>query len=609
MLIFALLNIWVLLGALMAWSKTGSRGVGLLLGAGVIYMAQIVAVLIGLGLVGQLQREPVLLLNFLISAVLLVWRWHSIIWVTRALYLDFRKAWGEFGKSKIALLALILILGSGLLIVKLGAVLPSTDWDGLAQHIPIAVFHLQKSDLSRIDTPYRGIHAYPSNGSLFIAWILLGTGNDVFVDLVQWPFWVLGCLAIYRLAYQTGSDRIAALLGSLVFAIAPVVLLQTRSSYVDVMLASCVLIALTITLDMDLPLPSVAFGVGCALGITLGLKYAGLLNTILLGCILLVRLVSSYRHQYIFLFRDLSIFVTVTLFLGGYWYLSNWLDLNNPFWPMAVQVMGHSVFSGVWTTDSFYQGALPEKLVDLPYLAQLWTVWLEPTALYTPDMRLGGLGPVWFAVGLPCLLLYGLQGLITKDRSRLAIFGFAFGAFALTPANWHTRYILAPVAISGVALAMMISQFQFWYRVALGGLVVSLSFYSCLLTFTRSPVTPEDFMRFQRLPIIERRSIFADRVDAIQPAMRWFDRNVSDNSIVAYSWGGVILYPFWGAWNSHQMVYVPPVSGSNWYDALKQKEVFYLIARNGSAEAQTALQDPRFDLMYKDNLYTLYALP
>jgi hypothetical protein len=606
MLTFVAVSGWTLLGSLSVWARVRPRGASTLIGVAVISVAQVVGLVLIMGWLGQLRREPILIANVLLDAVLISVGRRGLIAACRDLLTDACASLAELVQSKSALVLLLISASLWIWILTLGILLPPTDYDGLAQHLPIAAFHLQSGNLASIDTPYRGIRAYPANGSLLMAWSILIASNDTFVDLMQWPFWLLGALSIYHLARCVGATRRSAVLGTLVFTTAPIVAMQARAAYVDLMLTGLVLSALALILDRQLPVRYVAAASGCAVGVVIGLKYVGAVNAALLLGLLVVRIGLDRRSKPRQALGDMLAAVLPIVALGTYWYLRNWLNLGNPFWPMSVQVAGVHIFSGVWTTDSFYEAALPANLSGLPYLAQLWTVWREPTLVYSADVRLGGLGPLWLTMGLPCLLFFSAQSLGRRQWARLVLSGFAVGVFLLTPANWHTRYVMASVALSGVAVALVLDQLDRWPQKAFSVLLVCLAVYSLGLIVGRNQVTATALERFARLPEMERRVVFADQVAAVQPAMRWFDRNVPDGATVAYGWGGVILYPFWGQPSSRKMIYVPPSAPPFWFDALHRQGANYLIVRQNSEEAQTAARDPRFRETYSDSTYAVY---
>jgi len=560
-----------------------------------------------LGWLGGLQTLKVVALAASINTLWVVWGGRAFVAAIRELPMRWPKNLLEFLRLGWVTASLALTLLIWLWILWWGVLLPPSDWDGLAQHLPIASQHIQSGNLTRIETPYRGIHAYPAGGSLLMAWMMLVARNDQLVDLVQWPFWLLGTLAVYHLSRCCGARRAHAMLGSLVFSLAPIVILQARSDYVDLILAGLVLSALAVIIDTRLPLKVVVLTVGCVTGVIIGLKYAGLIYALLLSGLMFWRCWDERPSRRSMVYYGV-VWSGLIVTLGGFWYWRNGWDLQNPIWPMSIQLGSWTLFAGVWTTASFYQDALPSALAGLSYPQQLWTVWREATLLFTPDMRLGGLGPLWFAVGLPCLIIWGAQALMRRQRWPLRLMSFALVAFALTPANWHTRYIIISAAISSLAVAFVLDQLGYTARFITSGLIFFLGLYGVGLAVLSGPVTPNDVKRFELLPAAERRPVFMDQSVASQAAMRWFDRNIPRDAIIAYGWNGVVLYPFQGLRAQRTALYVPPAPSPNWYLALREKKVAFLIIKPGSVEAQSAITDPRFRRLYSDPNYIIYAL-
>src|SRR5579859_2297016 len=459
-----LTSAWCVCGALALWARAKPRGTSVLLGAGIIAVTQMLAVLLLAGWSGNLRTAPVLAGSALISILLVILGRRELLVLMRTSLADGLAAWRELRKSTWALIAATLVVVMAIWVAWLGSTLPPTDYDGLAQFIPTATLHLQAASLARINTPYRGILAFPASGSLFIAWVFLTFGRDTWIDLVQWPFWLLGGLGVYRLARQVQVGPPQAVLGSLVFLAAPVVILQARSDYVDVLLAGLLIAALALLFDERISPRWRAALVGCALGVAVGVKYVGAVYSVLLGpvaLIVLARARGRAASQWVWDAVTLALPIAA---LGSYWYLSNWHDLGNPLWPIEVHIGQTVLFPGVWTTQSFYQDALPSELAHLNDLAQLWSEWRELTASFAPDMRLGGLGPLWFIAGVPALLVMVIQSVRTRSGLPLALAGLAGGIFFITPANWHTRYILLPLAIGGVAVGWLLSHLDAWPR-------------------------------------------------------------------------------------------------------------------------------------------------
>lgn len=589
------LTFLVVLGATGVWSLTRPAPRTLLLGGGILAAAQITGSLIALGLLGQLSRLPVIAVNAALSLLLIALTRRSLLRALRELLAGIR----DFGQMlrvtpALAIATAVLLLAL-LWTLWLGLVLPPTDWDGLAQNLPMAAFHIQNGDTAPIETPYRGIRAYPQGGALLLAYTMLLSGSDTAVDLVQFPFWLMGTLAVYALARTLAANRANALAGALLFAAAPVVMLQARTAYFDLEVAAIALAALALLLDRQVGLRSRALVAGAAAGLLAGLKYAGLIYALVLLVLLVLSLLAG-RIPRRTAGAAVAVYLGAALVLGGCWYAWNIAGYQNPLWPMQLDLGGRTILPGVWTSGTFYEGAAPELIAARPFLASLIAVWREPTARYAADVRLGGLGPLWFALGLPALLLFTGQTMRRPTLLRGSLLLFILATFLLTPANWHTRYVLAPIGATGACVAVMLEQFARPLQSMLRGLAAA---FACLMLLT-IPVhgagAAVDVIRNVQLPPDLRRTAFMADVPAMNDALRWAEQNIPAGSGVLYGWEGVILYPLFGADRQNELHYFGSgVSGD------------FAVVRAGSAEAAAALEDTRWTQVFASGSYLIYA--
>ncbi len=594
----------IALGALGLWSRARSSARSLILGSVITAIAQITASLIALGLLKQLNQIAIVLTNGAISGFLIFLNLKPLISVLRKGVASFSQELRISAKKPVTLVVVLgALIAAMSLMLWLGLILPPTDWDGLAQNLPMAAFHIQKGDIRPIETPYRGITAYPQGGALLIAYTVLLSGDDAVVDLVQFPFWLLGIFAAFSLARELGTGRSNALIGALLFGAAPVVILQSRAAYFDVELAALALASLALLLDRKLGAAPRVLGVGIGAGLLMGLKYAGLIYAWVLLALLVAFLVAQRASGRVLLL-SIGAHGAICLAIGGYWYALNLLRYGNPFWPMQLQIGSWTALPGVWTTDSFYGGALPTGVADLSYPMMLLTLWREPVGRYAVDSRLGGLGPLWFAFGLPALIFFLVQTIRKPSFFRWSLLLFIFGTFLLTPANWHTRYVLAAVGATGVCVAVMLESASGIIRQILVGLAAILSCAALLITPAHGEATPTDVVRNMQLPPALRRTTLMDHVPAMDKALRWSELNIPLKSTIAYGWGGVVLYPLFGPGFQNNLVSIESVmNGSAMKTAFRPH---YFIVRRGSAEEIQARENAGLVVVFASEKYVVF---
>lgn len=606
MWVFFVVSIIVLLGALSSLASVCRSPRGLVLGSAVLAVAQIKITLIVLGLLSQLDRPAVVVLSVALSVL-------QIILGRASLFRALREIAGGFiAGARLILRRPLMVIGLGalsvgmLMMLWLGVILPPTDWDGLAQNLPMAAFHIQEGDIWPIETPYRGIRAYPQGGSLLLAYVMLLAGNDLLTDLVQLPFWLLGTFAIVALARELGASRSASIWGALLFAAAPVTILQARAAYFDLEVAALSLALLAVVLDRKLNAVWRSLIVGAGMGILIGLKYAGVIHALIILAILAGVMICDKVSMKTIL-ALIGGALIACLAVGGWWYLFNFVYHQNPFWPMQVQVGGRLLLPGVWTTDEFYQGALPASLAEMSVLSRLITIWREPTSHYTADVRLGGLGPLWFALGGPGLLVFAAQTIRRPTIRRWSVLVYVVGTFFLTPANWHTRYVLASVGAVGACVAVMLDAFDGISRRALSATVVGLASLVLLMVPAHGEASVADVMRNALLPPTLRRTVLMDGVPAMDEALRWAELNIPAGSTVAYGWGGVILYPLFGPELRNRLVYVDPSMDRPDVLLREGRCPQYAVVQAGSAEELSALRKGALKI-FASNKYAVFRV-
>ncbi len=585
------------------WLPARPSARGLLLGGAVLATALVTGIMVVAGLFGQLNRGVILLaLLAVFAAAAFSARTRIREFVQQA-----RKSRPARPRLRLSPLPAVLLLAfavCALLVLFLGIALPPTDWDGLAQNLPMAAFHAQAGNIFPTDTPYRGIRAYPQGGALLLAFDLILEQADILADLVQFPFWLLGGLAVYALARELGAQRANGLFGAAVFAAAPVAILQARSAYFDLEIAALALAALALLLNRRLAFVQRGLIVGCAAGLLAGLKYAGLIYAALLAALFLGAGLAERRPKGEVL-RGIALFAACAVALSGVWYLFNWRAFGNPFWPMELKVGSWTIFPGVWTAESFYVDAKPAQISGLPPFEALVAVWREPVSVYAADVRTGGLGPLWFAFGPLSVLAFVAMTFRRPTYVRVAVLVFAVAAFALTPANWHTRYVLASVGAVGACAALVLQQLRRKPQAAAQTVLVILAVLSLLLVPALGSPSIGEVGRNLALPSYERASALMTNVPAVDPAHAWVHENVAPGSTLGYGWGGVVLYPLFRPTLANRLIYVPP--GPNYRAALQQVGASHLVTRAGTDDAAAADAE-RLRAVFRTPTYIIYEV-
>src|SRR5207245_1277588 len=85
---------------------------------------------------------------------------------------------------------------------------------------------------------------FPANGDVWLAWLMLTSQGASVIKTGQWPFLVIGGVALYAIARQVGASRESATISSGIWCCLPLTLRQSSVANVDLIWTSFYLIAL-----------------------------------------------------------------------------------------------------------------------------------------------------------------------------------------------------------------------------------------------------------------------------------------------------------------------------------------------------------------------------
>ena len=105
---------------------------------------------------------------------------------------------------------------------------PSTLWDALAYHLPMAVDWMQSQYLQPSYIPWADIanSYFPGNGELLYLWALAPFRNDLLVRIVSVCMWLVLAIALFRVCRKVGASGQSSFVAVILFLFTPVVLSQ-----------------------------------------------------------------------------------------------------------------------------------------------------------------------------------------------------------------------------------------------------------------------------------------------------------------------------------------------------------------------------------------------
>lgn len=369
----------------------------------------------------------------------------------------------QFGTRRSLWLVGIVLAAIWLLPYFVQTLLPNTDWDTVAAHLPLAE-RLLEGRIWDVD-PIRIEFNVPGAAHLFFA-LLLGVGAESAVLPLNFSLVLWLLVAVFSLT-DTIWGRAAAVWAVLIAAATNLFWEVSFGARIDLFLAFFCLIAVYAFLvwmrdrqNAWLPL------VGAMLGLAAGVKYTAAPFILLLGGIGLVfGLVWFWRSPRSFLIG--AVLGTVLLLVpSSFWYARNHLLLGNMLYPFGSprlyeNAQGQRVplepdlakVYGQYADTQRIQGKLASvELSDRPTeMLNLWDVYLHPKLYERKEAH--------FIT--PVLLLFVLVPLVRRDRYALTLFGVALVAYVMIAYRTYIiRYALHVLPLLAIGAALVIAQLQ-----------------------------------------------------------------------------------------------------------------------------------------------------
>lgn len=329
-----------------------------------LYLSQAVIIELALGILGALYLKNVFALSLAFFLI--------ILFFTRKIKFSF--SWNGFWQplkrllsNKIVLSAFSLILGFALVKIFIDLSNPPFGWDNLSYHFVFPVEWLKNGNLENpitiCDDPSPSY--YPINGSLYFLWLILPFKSVFMANIGQAPFFIIAFLAIYNICRKIHLSNELSFYAAGLFIITPNVFKQLEIAYVDLMLAGLFLTGINFLISFYQSRDFKSFlGWSLSFGLMLGTKTSAILYAAPLVLFFIFCLFNKRGKGLIFY---ALFFIFISLALGGYAYVKNFILTANPLFPVEITLFGKKLFNGVmpfasyrsqWTAQEFNLGKL-----------------------------------------------------------------------------------------------------------------------------------------------------------------------------------------------------------------------------------------------------------
>jgi hypothetical protein len=245
-------------------------------------------------------------------------------------------AWNTRNLIGLGLLATFCVI---LWTIWLSYLAPTTVWDALWYHEPIVGFALQENGagLAPVESVHQYVNGYPKIAEYFTLWFVVFTDRRL-IEIAPSLMGIVILIGTYTLIRRSAIDRLNSIGWAVALLFLPAIVLQFRSTLTDVTVVAMVVFSMCfitrpILRDRDLFLGAIAIGL---LG---GTKATALF----LGGIYLLILASRYILQNRSHVRFRIIFscvaaITLSTVIASPPYVRNWIEHQNPIWPMALKI-------------------------------------------------------------------------------------------------------------------------------------------------------------------------------------------------------------------------------------------------------------------------------
>ncbi len=337
--------------------------------------------------------------------------------------------------------------------------IPPISRDALIHHLAVPKLWLKHGGIYEI--PWANYAYYPMNIDLLYV-LCLYFKNDIAPKFIHLAFGLGTGLIIY-LYLKPKYSRNWGLLGAVIFITTPIVVWLSTTAYVDLGMTFFITASVMSFIkwrDDDYKNIKWLLLSGLAMGIAVGSKYNALIAAFILNMILMLSVVWDKHKQTAALWYGILFFV-ITAFTASPWYLKNYLQTGNPFYPLFggfFKSLHHHPIVEATSRQTIEKSQQISffKMREVMYGESFWETLLIPIRMFfqgkdnSYQYFQGALNPV-LIIFSPFIFLNKRYG---KDKFCFVIFTVFFIAMAFFLTAKQVRYIL-PVLPFLAVLAVM----------------------------------------------------------------------------------------------------------------------------------------------------------
>lgn len=416
--------------------------------------------------------------------------------------------------------------------------IPPYVWDTVVYHLVNVAEWVQKGMIFAVNTPVDRVY-WPANFEVLESWFAVFFHNDLIIECPSIIYYAMAGASAYAIARTCRLNRTLSSAVMVFYLYTPSVAIQATACKNDIAVAALYLLSVAVLLDLlmngyrrELPMDRRLLILIMAVGLGVGIKaylvfmIPGLL---LLGAVALWKL---HRHgplpagiespqgpwqslklwtmkQELFHVWVVTLLVSSSLFLGGYWYSRNYVAFGNPFHPTSFRI-GDYVITGEMQPEQFGPGqrGSPSLRGLLRNSYSVVTKRIFDTHPYSSHSHnTSGWGWFNFACGFSAFA----YALLFVSRMRLILICFLVsfvGLLCLVSCDpWFMRFTLWFPCSLAVSFGVLVSNVSLgWIRNILLGLAIICTSFNLLGVLNENEITANDFRKMAQLPANQRKT-------------------------------------------------------------------------------------------------------
>lgn len=506
---------------------------------------------------------------------------------------------------------LVLAAVTVLWVVLLGVLFPVLDYDGNSYHMTFIANAIQNHNIYDVQTSLSWLKGYPKGGELVQMWNVMIPKNDMLADLAQVPFVILGIVAVYGMSLRIGVEKQTARFTSLLLLFLPVMINQAKSTYVDIIFNALFLAALAIVIKKRLSRVDLIL-LGIVYSLLISVKSTGLLLVAVTLPLLAFYLVDFRGRKLIYNTKqnlERIGLILLPMAFGLFWYVKDFILYKSPLYPFGLDAFGHSIFPGKSFQEFISTAFTNFSVMPHSHILRLWFVWTEQKdwfgCLYNYDATFSGLGPIWFIVLLPSVVVALTLAIRKKNYIFLGLALVLLITLAVYPADFYARYTIFIVALGILAYGLVANVLWRPVKIIMSLILLWLVYNVIGTTFTLCNYTPkavrEQLYEF-RIGTPRDSALYST---TLGNSYSFLQHRIQPGEVVAYDSRPYYIYPLWRPDFANKVVYIPANDKNQWLKGIAKEKVRYILTNVKSKEHGWAEQS-NLKSIYKDQVNEIY---